>query len=189
MIKLQQTVQSNKTINFGNDRDHPLSNAPGPATDRKPLQALGEGSLRRLQGFVFTARQEGEESVNCGKNVPNNPLFHDIHISIVDAATATHGDECVAVVAEMIAHHRPDSWTAAAVQQVAVKHRPVRVTGQLFFDSSHTPCQNSKEVPGDPRRSSLWEIHPIYQFDVCNTDPCTSDANWLPLDTWLARNK
>jgi hypothetical protein len=189
MVALQQRVQSNKAINFGSDRDHPLSNSPGPTTDRTPLRALGEGSLRRLEGFIFMARQEGEEGVNCGKDVPQNPLFHDIHISIVAAEAETHGNECSAVVVEMTPHHRPDSWTASGVQRVAIKHRPVRVTGQLLFDSSHTPCQDGKEVPGDPRRSSLWEIHPIYGLDVCKADPCTTDTNWISLDQWLAQNK
>jgi hypothetical protein len=189
MKALQQNVESNKSINFGNTRDHPLSAKPGPAKDRTPLRTLGEGTLRTLQGFVFAAHQEGKESVNCGTNVQNSALFHDIHVSIVADEGSTHGDECSSVVAEMSPHHRPDSWTAANVQRMAAKHRPVRVTGQLFFDSSHTPCQDGKEIPGDPRRASLWEIHPIYKFEICQSDPCTAPNSWIPLDKWVEQNR
>ncbi|MBZ5537548.1 MAG: hypothetical protein LAO31_16445 [Acidobacteriia bacterium] len=188
MKTLQQNVQTNSKINFGNPRDHPLSRTPGPTKDRTPLRTLGEGTLRSLQGFVFAVRQEKKETVNCGTNVPNNDLFHDIHISIVADEASTHGDECTTVVVEMSPHHRPDSWTAANLQRVATKHKLVRVTGQLFFDSSHTPCQDDKEIPGDPRRVSLWELHPIYKFDVCNAASCTTETEWIPLDQWLTQN-
>lgn len=188
MKTLQQSVQSNPKINFGNPRNHPLSGSAGPTKDRTPLQALGEGTVRSLQGFVFGVHQESKETVNCGATVPNKPVFHDIHISIVADEGSTHGDECSAVVVEMSPHHRPDSWTAANIQRVATKHKLIRVTGQLFFDSSHTPCQDGEEIPGDPRRVSLWEIHPIYKFDVCNAGSCTSETDWIPVDQWLSQN-
>jgi hypothetical protein len=189
MKALQAKVQLDKTINFGNNHTHPLRSKPGPVKNRAHLTDLGEGSLRTLEGFVMIARQEGAESVNCGTGVPNDPLFHDIHISIVATEDDTHGDECEAVVAEMIPHHRPDVWTQKAVQKVAVAHARVRLTGQLFFDSSHTPCQGGSDVEGDPRRASLWEIHPIYKFDVCDADDCTPVENWRALDVWLKQNQ
>lgn len=83
MKTLQGKVESDKSIPFGNEETHPLTSAPGPATDRPALVALGEGNEVVLTGFVKIARQEGSESVNCGKNVPNEDPYHDIHISIV----------------------------------------------------------------------------------------------------------
>jgi len=174
--------ESNKTINFGNDQDHPLSPAPGPTLNRAPLAALGEGKPVVLQGFVLIARQEGQESVNCEASVPNSPLSYDIHISIVDAAA--NRDECSGVIVEMSPHHRPAAWTQPQVQAVADAHLPVRVTGQLFFDSSHTPCQNGSPVSGDPSRASLWEVHPIYKFEVCTPGDCASGQGWTPIETW-----
>lgn len=188
MKALQTSVQANKRINFGNPRTHPSHPTAGPTKDRTPLAALGEGTLRVLDGFVFIARQEGNESVDCGPNVLDDPLFHDIHMSIVADESDTHGDECEAVVVEMSPHHRPAPWTAQGVQKLAAKHKRVQVKGKLFFDSSHSTRQDGKEVPGDPRRVSLCEIHPIYAFNVCDVAPCTSAASWIPLDKWLHDN-
>jgi len=183
MVNLQSQVQQNPSIPFGSTHGHPLTAKPGPATDRKPLQALGEGTEVSLQGFVLIARQQGAESVNCGKNIADIPTNHDIHISIVDSASQQ--DECSGVVAEMIPHHRPASWTAENVMTVATKKLPVRVTGQLMFDSSHTPCQKGGGVPGDPRRVSLWEVHPIYEFDVCPQGDCSTGNGWVTLEAFL----
>ena len=186
MVNLMSQVEQNPSIPFGSTHGHPLTNKPGPATDRKPLQALGEGTEVILQGYVLIARPEGAESVNCGKNVANIPTNHDIHISIVDSATQT--DECSGVVAEMIPHHRPAAWTAQNVMAVANKKLPVRVTGQLMFDSSHTPCQNGSAVSGDPKRVSLWEVHPIYEFDVCPQGTCANGNGWVTLEEFIKQD-
>lgn len=180
MRDLQTQVQGNRAINFGG-RVHPLSSQPGPTTNRTPLTNMGEGKVRVLEGYVLIARQEGKEMVNCETTPPDIPASHDIHISIVDNASQVHGNECESVVAEMSPHHRPDSWNEANVQKVALAHQRVRVTGQLFFDSSHSPCVNGQAEAGDPHRSSLWEIHPIYKFEVCPTGNCAS-GGWHPLN-------
>ncbi len=180
MVALQTKVQQNKTIPFGNPSAHPLTAKAGPATNRAPLLALGEGKEVVLQGFVKISRQEGAESVNCGKGLPDKPEYHDIHISIVAAADDA---ECSGVVAEMIPRHRPAEWSAELVNSVASHSLPVRVTGQLMFDSSHTPCQKGVEVKGDPSRASLWEVHPIYKFEVCPAGTCT-DGGWVALEVW-----
>jgi hypothetical protein len=177
MVGLQKKVQANKSINFGNASSHPLTSTPGPLVNRSSVVALGEGQEVVLQGYVLIARQEGAESVNCGKSVPDSPAYHDIHISIVDAPTNT--DECSGVVVEMIPHHRPPSWTQENVQAVADKHLPVQVTGQLMFDSSHTPCAGGVGIKGDPKRASLWEVHPIYKFEVCPGGKCVTLEDWV----------
>jgi Bacterial SH3 domain len=181
LVGLQQQVESDKSIPFGNPDSHPLTNNAGPAIDRSSLEALGEGSQVVLTGYIKLARQEGAESVNCGKNVPNQPAYHDIHISIVDSPNDA---ECSGVVAEMIPHDRPASWTPTLVNQVAKRGLPVRLTGNLMFDSSHTPCQNATAVSGDPSRSSLWEVHPIYKFEVCTQSDCSLGGGWTPLESW-----
>jgi hypothetical protein len=178
--QLQQQVNNNPSIPFGDSSQN--GRPAGPATNRAPLQALGEDTLVRMQGYVLLARQEGEESVNCGTKVPNQDLYHDIHIELVGDATTT--DECSGIVSEMIPHHRPDSWTADNVGKLITDKLQVRVTGQLMFDSSHVPCQNGAGVGDNPKRVSLWEIHPIYLFEVCPAD-CSSGTGWVPLDVWV----
>ena len=180
LVALQAKVQQIPDINFGNPRQHPLTSRAGPIQDRAPLVALGEGSLVQLQGYVKIARQEGAESVNCGSNVPNDAAYHDIHISIVLSPT---DQECSGVVVEMTPHHRPDAWSLQLVNEVAQAGLLVRVTGQRMFDSSHTPCINGSPVRGDPARISLWEVHPIYRFEVCPQGNC-SVGGWVPLEAW-----
>ncbi len=157
---LQKQVNDNPSIPFGNSSEG--GRPKGPATDRAPLQELGEGTLVQMQAYVLFARQEGAESVNCETAVPDEAAYHDIHIELVSASGTT--DECSGIVAEMIPHHRPGTWTAANVSRVATAKLPVRITGQLFFDSSHVPCQNGASVGDNPKRVSLWEIHPIYKL-------------------------
>jgi hypothetical protein len=182
LVALQAKAQQIPNINFGNTRSHPLTSKAGPVQDRAPLQAIGEGSLVQLVGYVKIARQEGAESVNCGSNVPNAAAYHDIHISIV---LSPADQECSGVVVEMTPHHRPDTWTPQLVNKVASAGLLVRVTGQRMFDSSHTPCQNGSPISGDPARISLWEIHPIYNFEVCPQGNCSS-GGWVRLDDWTA---
>jgi hypothetical protein len=194
LMTLQGQVEQNKAINFG-DADNPGMH--GPTTDRAPLKALGEGKLVQLNAFVISATQEGAESVNCGTvfdQEPNPDLFHDIHISLVATqqlatsanTTAKEANECQGIVSEMVPHHRPPEWTADNVNKVAANHLMVRVTGQLFFDSSHVPCAQGKEVRTNPRRISLWEIHPIYKFEVCTAN-CNATGTWVPLALWVAK--
>ena len=180
LVALQAKAQQIPNINFGNRSSHPLTNNPGPVTKRAPLVDLGEGALVQLLGFVKIARQEQAESVNCGSNVPNADAYHDIHISIVLSPADA---ECSGVVVEMTPHHRPQAWTARLVTEVASAGLLVRVTGQRMFDSSHTPCQNGSAIKGDPARISLWEIHPIYKFEVCPQGNCSS-GGWVRLEDW-----
>jgi len=187
--QLQVQVDSDTSIPFG--RTKTADRQPGPATQRGALQQMGEGNLVVLKAFVLKARQEGPESVNCGKPpqpgaVPNEPAYHDIHISLVPVDTET--DECNGIVAEMSPHHRPAEWTAANVNKVASAHLPIRVTGQLFFDSSHGPCENGQASAGNPKRFSLWEIHPIYKFEVCAGD-CSGAGTWVSLEQWVEKQQ
>jgi hypothetical protein len=177
---LQSQVISNSTINFGDQNT--AGRHKGPTTDRGPLKQLGEDKLVTLKAFILIARQEGKESVNCGTNVSNTPAFHDIHISLVESGATT--DECSSVVAEMSPHHRPTQWTAPNLMKVANAHAMVRVTGHLFFDSSHVPCDSDTPVRTNPKRSSLWEVHPIYKFEVCTAN-CDGEGTWQTLDLWL----
>jgi hypothetical protein len=177
---LQAQVTSDTSINWGNRNT--ADRKKGPTTDRAPLEQMGEGKLVVVNGFVLIARQEGAESVNCGKVPPATPPYHDIHISLVPSADET--SECNGIVVEMSPHHRPAEWTAANVNKLGKAHLPVRVTGHLFFDSSHLPCDGGQASAGNPKRFSLWEVHPIYKLEVC-TGNCDGDGTWVALSDWV----
>jgi hypothetical protein len=146
---------------------------------------LGEGRTVRVAAFVVDAKNSNKskgESVNCNKPGATN---NDIHISL---GKNPDDDLCETVTAEITPHFRPDAWTKDNL--LGVGARPVRITGQLFFDASHKPCSNGQGAA--PQRISLWEIHPVYAVDVCRNRKLSScdpkdDSKWEALDSWADR--
>jgi len=162
----------------------PLVPVGAPPTSRAGLQKLGEGKLATFEGFVMIARQECKESVNCGTTVPNEDAFHDIHISLLEKPKTATTNECTSFVAEMVPHHRPAEWNSCNLDNIAKEKLRVRLTGQLFFDGSHVPCTAAGKPQGsNPKRMSLWEIHPIYSFEVCPSGTCET-GGWQKLEDW-----
>jgi hypothetical protein len=140
---------------------------------------LGEGTLVRFATFLLEAHFSNVgsgENVNC-KLKPKES--NDIHILLTkDPADK---EPCNSVTAEMSPHFRPEAWNELVHRNF---ENPVRLTGPLFFDDSHQPCRDGK---GSPKRISIWEIHPIYQFDVCKNKTLAAcdvntDSVWTPLD-------
>ena len=179
---------------------------PKPA-DRAKLQSLStvdsqgkavtlsEGKLVTVDAFVFDAKHDdsfpfgfGGEGVNCKNSLLE---WNDIHVALVDTSSAK---ECSSVTAEIIPHFRPDVWerfdsdtcTAPHVAKpLPVKGIRVRITGQLFFDGSHTatPCGETAGG-GNPIRRSVWEIHPVYAIEVFDK----TKNKFVTLEEW-AKNK
>lgn len=167
-------------------------------TDRTNLKHLGEGKVIRMKAYLIEAHHAdlgGGESVNCNGATEDQ---NDIHIALGSQPTT---QECDSVSAEISPHYRPASWneighfekydntTRKYVVNPALASRlqahPYRITGQLFFDASHTPCPCGTNC--NPIRSSLWEIHPVYNIEVCKAGtPCneSNNADWLSFDTW-----
>jgi hypothetical protein len=90
------------------------------------------------------------------------------------------------VTTEITPHFRPAVWTDTALN--ALKGRPLRITGQLFFDASHHPGSGSNCQP-PPKRQSSWEIHPLYKLEVCTKttlEECkvNDTAAWLSLSAF-----
>ena len=150
------------------------SKLTGLATAKGPL---GEGSVVRLTGIVEVGKRGSVEDCNCGAKKVDD---QDIHIHLIEA----DGEPlCHSIVAEMIPHYRPKAWHWTNVRDL--KGITVRVTGQLFFDASHKPCVSGKPGSRDPARSSVWEIHPVYQFEVCGEEECQGSSGWVTLEKWL----
>ncbi len=143
-------------------------------------RTIGEGNLVRHVAFMSNPRfsnvGKGKgESVNChGETEEGN----DIHIDLIRNPSEV---ACVSVTAEMSPHYRPKIWDANVLRQIT--DRPVRVTGPLFFDASHTPCKGPNDTKTNPKRVSIWEIHPVYHFEVCKFTtlakcPANQDSMW-----------
>ncbi|MBI3657190.1 MAG: hypothetical protein HY232_12290 [Acidobacteria bacterium] len=189
---LQGAVEE-KEIPFGNQH---IPN-PEPLPDNRSVLknlvqtangiSVGEGTNVVFAAFVLRTKVAGKESVNCeftGKEA------NDIHIVLAMKPT---DNECDSITAEMVPHFRPPSWGKITVQSTLAQLRkhPVRITGQMFFDASHSPCHHPEfRVQGDPKRRSLWEIHPVYKIDVCKNKTlagCKVDKEsvWKSFDAWV----
>jgi hypothetical protein len=159
---------------------------------------IGEGDAVRLVAWIRQAHISDcrtGETVNC--NIPGF-ASNDIHIVLMDPGSGGPGqDECSSATAEMSPHFRPATWSNLDLK--TPNQNVVRFTGPLFFDNAHEPCaapftSTGKNAGLNPKRSSVWEVHPVYQFEVCaNTnpkqcDPNSSDASlWVPYDKWVAQ--
>ena len=123
--------------------------------------SIGEGAVIKVTGYLKEMRAEGPESVNCKlAKVANN----DFHLSVVGHPD---DDEFHGIVVEMIPQDRPKSWTTKHLHNVRDAHAQIMVVGQLFYDGKH--LVNAGPVPkeGQPKRFSLWEVHPVQRFFVC----------------------
>lgn len=153
---------------------------PKNLQDRKVVENLGEGNYVSYVAIIKQAHYSdttGGENVNCNisGNAPN-----DIHIVLMNDPNET--DECKSTTAEMSPHFRPANWTPAALNAIAKKKTPVRIKGQLFFDNSHAPCTDHSRP--NPKRASLWEIHPVYSIEVCKSDNLEECRNSTDPNEW-----
>jgi hypothetical protein len=141
---------------------------------------VGEGTRVQIVGFMNEPHPGGGEDVNCGATAETDK---DVHINLVDSPAPwlpPKGDPgrqqkeavrnaalCKGIVVETIPHHRPALFEARALRSVS-REFPVLISGQLYFDASHYPCDGSvPHAGGHPARGSLLEIHPITDIQVC----------------------
>jgi hypothetical protein len=147
---------------------------------------LGERDLVEIVGYIALKPGKSKphantgESVNCNLKGSDN---NDFHISLTPQPNDTefHG-----IVAEMIPQDRDAKWTAKRLQAVQQANLQVRVRGQLFLDNHHKVNQDENHpMGGQPKRFSLWEVHPVVAFDVCTAGSCGAESSsWQPLEDW-----
>jgi hypothetical protein len=140
-----------------------------PPDDRQKIKqiptaegSLGEGSRVRLVAFLSegTPHPNTGESVNCNLKTEAN---NDIHISIT---AKKNGSEFDGIVVEMIPQDRPDNWTADNVE--TLRGEVLLIEGALLYDNLHVVNADANNpLGGQPKRFSLWEIHPIASVKVC----------------------
>src|SRR5262249_33855441 len=144
-----------------------------------------EGTLVRTVAFLMEAKYSSTsgEAVNCNFGKIGNSDIHLVLAASKAAASAATPNACESFTAEITPHFRPDEWlvlstlhktqTKTAWDRIVAQEldRPLRITGQMFFDGSHRPCIGEE---GRPPRISVWEIHPVYGVDVCKKKFLTS---------------
>ena len=143
-----------------------------------------EGSLVRLIGFIaqgLDPHANTGESVNCRLTEEKN---NDFHISF---AARSDQDEFDGIVVEMIPQNRPANWSLSRLKSLKTQHRLLKVVGAIFYDNAHV-VNSDRQNPlnGQPRRFSLWEIHPIVQFFFCKkaNNQCNPEnaGDWKALE-------
>jgi hypothetical protein len=139
--------------------------------DRDGLQSLGEGTRARFIGYINHVKYANEstgEGVNCKALRAEN---NDIHMELTIKKNETN--KCKRISAEISPHFRPDAWNVPKLREVQELGMKIRITGQLFFDASHTSCADASN--GGGYRASSWEIHPVYRIEVY------LDGEWVDL--------
>lgn len=146
--------------------------------------AVSEGDLVEIAGFLTGLPRRpgpsGAEKVNCRlTGVANN----DFHIPLV---ANPKDSEFEGIVVEMIPQNRPDGWTSAKLKKIARDERLVVVRGQLFYDNPHDVNDDPDEDKhGQPKRMSLWEVHPVTELFVCMTANKHCNTKNLKTQQWI----
>jgi len=76
------------------------------------------------------------------------------------------------------------------LESIHCKGQQVKVVGQRMIDNLHLNVNDDRNFPGATAscwRSTVWEIHPVTQFYVCNLknkrcDQSSPDSAWTSLD-------
>ena len=123
---------------------------------------VGEGSRVRLVAFL----SEGSPHANTGESVNCNlksEAKNDIHISVTETKD---GSEFEGIVVEAIPQNRPANWTSSNIE--GLRGKVLLFEGGLFYDNMHFINRDENHpLSGQPKRFSLWEIHPIASVKVC----------------------
>ncbi len=164
------------------------------------LAVLGEGKIHGVIGYLYDIKVEGKESSNCQLDAGNDNENVDYHIfigfdgdlakKIQDKKPLTAEEHKAvtqqSVIVEMTPQYRDQShpeWTAAAV--AAQKGKQVKVIGQLMVDNEHYVSGQDcgrKDHTANCWRASVWELHPVTDFLVCDSGTCTqTSAGWSPI--------
>jgi len=190
LTALQQAVDA-AGVDYGAELGSKLH--AGPPSDRSslftklPSSSPREGDLVSFVGYIVDARSGSLETVNCDCGKPDQTdvqivvADHPLNLQAKPTSVADRDTELCSnsFIAETIPHRRPAALELAAIEPLRYKKAIVKITGQLFFDASHRPCYGSAHTKADPSRLTVFEIHPVYDIEVCSQNTmtqCTSDS-------------
>lgn len=183
----------------------PGLNDTNHATFASTLANLHEGNVVTVIAYLYFVQDtskgaNGGETTNCRLRLQNS---FDYHIGLgFDAALAKQilktkpqpiyrkpvKMDKTSVVAEMTPHTRRPKWTFARVN--SLQGQQVKVVGQLMLDNLHLNVDDDCGFPNAGKkcwRATVWEVHPVSQFYVCNLknnvcDQSSPDSAWTSLD-------
>lgn len=183
-------LQDDEVSAFGDEKIEPTeSDRTAKLHNLKlPGGRVSEGDLVQVMGYlVGRPHANNGESVNCKLTGTAN---NDFHLTLADDPGA---DETSGIVVEMTPQVRDTparrtTWTLMRLVSVQTQQLQVLATGQLFYDNKHHVNDDPENVhAGDPKRFSLFEVHPVIQFYVCNL-PTTCDpaqpSDWITLESY-----
>ncbi len=156
------------------------------------LAQLGEGQERAVVGYLYYAKETGAESSNCELTGDDNVDYHigigfdsDLASRVTAkklSATDRKALTQTSVIVEMTPQYRAyyeTNWTLDELKKVMGKK--VKVIGQLIIDNEHNvPSQNCgfrDDAANTCWRASVWELHPVTAFLVCDRQDNACDAN------------
>ena len=176
-----------------------------------PLADLGEGNIYTVIAYLYFAQDTSKgssahlvkgETCNCRIT---DPADFDYHIGLgFDANLAAQARtkhpkigsvlfgklQKKSVVAEMTPyprHTRHPNWTFDRVN--GHQGEQVKVVGQLVVDNYHFQAAEDcgfHNAGTGCWRSTVWEMHPLMKFYVCNVsggcDASSPDSAWTDLD-------
>ncbi|HWT04753.1 MAG TPA: hypothetical protein VN224_03275 [Xanthomonadales bacterium] len=136
--------------------------------ERKSIEAF-EAKPLRIEAFMNAVLVEGPEQSNCGAPKGKG----DTHIYLVDKQKDPNTTAAFAEVTPRWLSTNP-SWTQPAIHALAAQGARVRVTGWPMYDEEHY----NMIVAGN--RGTLWELHPITNFEVSTSSGWVSLAKLKP---------
>jgi len=140
--------------------------------------AYGEADIVQLRAYIVgTPHRRRNDSSNCNLVGMRNNNFR-IHLASDSADT-----DFDSIIGEITPYHRPSTWTLPRLRKLQEEKRLLLVTGQLFYDNKHFVNDDpDADLPLEPRRVSLWELHPITEILVCTTT--TNDCRPEEVHAW-----
>lgn len=206
--KLPQLASQSSKSGKGKAKKTQALNAANHATFANQLAALGEGNIYTVIAYLYFAEDTGasnppnSETCNCKLLTPNTFDFHiglGFDKALADQIRQTKPQPVIgqpttmdktSVVAEMTPYTRTThhaNWSFDKVN--ALQGQQVKVVGQLMVDNYHFNAKDDCGFQGAASscwRSTVWEMHPLMKFYVCNVssgcDASSPDSAWTDLD-------
>jgi hypothetical protein len=195
------SVADFKSLQADTDPDaanHVHKQLPRNLTNKQAgTHTVSEGERVAITGFLHRAEEgSSAESVNCAGSDGR-----DIHLNLNEPKpNPPTFNEWTGIVIEVIPQVPLPGWTQqdhsavlSALRAVRDAALPVLAVGSLTYDNEHQVNSDKNNPKGsNPKRISLWEVHPVLEFYVCpeaqTCDAATPGTKWETLKEWRQKN-